>query len=1342
MERKIDPKSLTQTQIEFLNRQAALLDLYETLSQIAEDSFVINTLLNLNKELGEQSSDVDYVLARYKKAMQGDVPDKGIYFSFDYKPYMPSSVKANINSVNTAKTILDENLLFYGSSFENVFENIDNVALRPPNSKTEFESRVGIRKEFLNFLIIKSYSKFNQGNIDINNLSLIQGRLVELYEANKDKIIKYPFGQMLTRIKASRQYPYERVGIDSFKKLDARKKDDIMDSFGGMLQDPETREFASNLLSYIATHDNFRFIGQSAVSFMRPSIFNSLNEIVKGTDMFEGVEKMFVNNKLNTQMVAEKLTEDKNFLKLFKDFLSFWYSDNRNNSKLRYVGKYVDGKCVVVNNEKTFQYVDPKNPPLVAKLFVEGPDGNSNKIPLIFDKIIEGVAYYTPIKKTNSSWKLYQLEYGPYVDFYNNQNNKAAGDFTGTFIQNVIININKRGTSEAIKTYLDSVKMTEDNMPEQVREAVNAKMLSLKGSSNKEVTTQTTTPTQVTTPAPVQPTGVIQATEYQKEEITKRIATVINESAKRHLPKEQFKTKQATQFIGDGSPKSSTDNYKNLYAEYGLANTGQYNSSDLIYVSSNGSRSGRVNPVENGVLQGQYENIDTAIKAGASFIMDTADHLEKTKGYNIGEIALADYFSNKGYAREDSTGIWKPAVKPVVTPTVIPPVSSNGKYIPNFININGKNIEVFKWENKEKVAIALTADQDKAVRKIIEHIENKPGIPFILKGKAGTGKTTVIRVINEYFDDKRSVIITPTHKAGKNASIVTFGNTQNKYRTFAASYYRGKGPEDDVIIFDEISMLGEYDKKEVFDKKIDRSKTYIFMGDQRQLPPIKSRNTSPFFVTNNASTVYELTEVMRFDQQGSIFKIADKFAENLKMYNIIKQYPEKLISDKDAVYSVDSSKRLIDSYIHFYRQEGNDPSKVRLIAYGNKTVEKYNNEIRNVIFKGEAQYNIVNNNDLLTGNMGWSTKDVLKSPMVNSSEYKVIDNPKKTNRNFFGKNKVDYNFMGQLVTFKEIVSDEFGAERTITIIDPQIPTNKEMYSYIASNIINMKNLPNNLKFESSYNEELNNIEKSGIYSMVTMYAKPSAFDPESRKVLSVDLYTLDEMIQIIKNENPNLSEYQVMDMIDSDAFKQYYKIEPNVSFGYAITTHKSQGSTYKHVMVDEANMSFRDHQRLIADENEDFYAYEANQMRYVGFSRPTTTLVIYTKKPIGNELIYETESATLPNIDQGMSSPSDDTPVPAAETYTATQNDRNNALSLDDLFGDSKMKLNKSLYGLPEPQDAGLRTISSDVLSIVINKIKSNFEAYKDVLGIESVEQIDNMNSSEVATLIKNFCKI
>ena len=602
-----------------------------------------------------------------------------------------------------------------------------------------------------------------------------------------------------------------------------------------------------------------------------------------------------------------------------------------------------------------------------------------------------------------------------------------------------------------------------------------------------------------------------------------------------------------------------------------------------------------------------------------SYYIDFAGEVVSLAPSNYGgQITSGDIYNKVMSVYENKT----------LVPTKDEPVAKNPettKYEPNYIEINGRKIETFKWDKDKKIAITLTGDQKKAVKLMIDHFASKPGVPFILKGKAGTGKTTVIRVINEYFKGMSSVIITPTHKAGKNASIVTYGNTQDKYKTYHSTYEGSRpAPSEKILIFDEVSMLGDTNLVKVM-KKIKPGQMVIFMGDQRQLPPVKASKTSPFFNSKDGSNVHELTEIMRFDEQGSIFKIANQYAENLKKYDVIKQFPSKLISDKDAVYTVDSPKRLVGAYMHYYKMEGNDPSKVRLITWGNKTAELYNNQIRNIIYNGEVEFGVIKDGDLLTGNAGWSTKNVLQSPMVNSSEYKVAEQPKTLKRNY-GM----FSFVGQGVKYKEIVSGEFEIEGTITVIDPMNPENESMYNHIACNIINMKNAPYDQRYESIYNSELNSIEKSGIYSLTTMYAKPSVVDPRTKKVEAVDLYTLDQLLSIIKKENPELSEDEIINMIDNEKVKEYYKIEPNVSFGYAITTHKSQGSTYKHVLVDEANMSFRDKNRLVDDQNDEFYAYEANQMRYVAFSRPTTSLVIYTKKAVGDSLEYnEGDSGNL-----------------------------------------------------------------------------------------------------------------
>lgn len=131
-------------------------------------------------------------------------------------------------------------------------------------------------------------------------------------------------------------------------------------------------------------------------------------------------------------------------------------------------------------------------------------------------------------------------------------------------------------------------------------------------------------------------------------------------TAAKYLPKELVKVEIATQFIGQGKADSSTDRYSKEWAKEGLANTGNYKSSDVVMLAANGNRGGAFRPIINGVLQGNYKLIDQAIAAGASFVADTEAHLNKSSKYNTGEVALAEYLKNKGYTYStvNNAGLW------------------------------------------------------------------------------------------------------------------------------------------------------------------------------------------------------------------------------------------------------------------------------------------------------------------------------------------------------------------------------------------------------------------------------------------------------------------------------------------------------------------------------------------------------------------------------------------------------------------------------------------------------------------------------------------------------------
>ena len=175
--------------------------------------------------------------------------------------------------------------------------------------------------------------------------------------------------------------------------------------------------------------------------------------------------------------------------------------------------------------------------------------------------------------------------------------------------------------------------------------------------------------------------------------IVQKIHDAMNETAKKWFEKEKVKATQANKFIGRGKKGSSTENYRIVYEKEGRANVGKYNSSDVVWISSNGQRTGRVAPTKEGALVEVYTDIDLAIEAGATLIMDTASHLKKTGRYNTGELALADYLSSHGYERIGETGTWKPKNRKTSLPDGQYEIRWDHKYERDPLMDQGKPIE-------------------------------------------------------------------------------------------------------------------------------------------------------------------------------------------------------------------------------------------------------------------------------------------------------------------------------------------------------------------------------------------------------------------------------------------------------------------------------------------------------------------------------------------------------------------------------------------------------------------------------------------------------------------------
>ena len=70
-------------------------------------------------------------------------------------------------------------------------------------------------------------------------------------------------------------------------------------------------------------------------------------------------------------------------------------------------------------------------------------------------------------------------------------------------------------------------------------------------------------------------------------------------------------------------------------------NAGKYSASDVVFVSAEGTRAGRLDP--------DLKEIDRAMSAGATIITDPSDSAAMKRDHNVGERAVKAHLEKSGY---------------------------------------------------------------------------------------------------------------------------------------------------------------------------------------------------------------------------------------------------------------------------------------------------------------------------------------------------------------------------------------------------------------------------------------------------------------------------------------------------------------------------------------------------------------------------------------------------------------------------------------------------------------------------------------------------------------------
>ena len=387
---------------------------------------------------------------------------------------------------------------------------------------------------------------------------------------------------------------------------------------------------------------------------------------------------------------------------------------------------------------------------------------------------------------------------------------------------------------------------------------------------------------------------------------------------------------------------------------------------------------------------------------------------------------------------------------------------------------------------------------------------------FLLKGYAGTGKTTLISALVKSLPSvgKRSALLAPTGRAAK----VLAKYSKRKASTLHKKIYWIRTSKNGntfitlkenlhtntIFIVDEASMIPE-DLNDSLSKRslLEDLIKYVYegidcklilIGDTAQLPPVHL-DVSPALDEENLHKKYqkqiiskELKEVVRQEKNSLVLENATNLRKLIEVNN--NSLPKiKLNND---VIRISSGEDLQENIEAAYAQSGVENTTI--ICRSNKRANQYNNRIRSEIL---WQEDIISSGDIL---------------MVVRNNYFWLD--EKSEAGFLANGDII-----EVTRVKEII-ERYGfkfAKASIRLLD--YPNENEVETILLLDTISSESP--SLKYE----------EYKKLYKEVGLDYKGQ------------------------KDINKKIKENEFFNAIQ-------------IKFGYSITCHKAQGGQWKEVFID------------------------------------------------------------------------------------------------------------------------------------------------------------------------------
>lgn len=434
-----------------------------------------------------------------------------------------------------------------------------------------------------------------------------------------------------------------------------------------------------------------------------------------------------------------------------------------------------------------------------------------------------------------------------------------------------------------------------------------------------------------------------------------------------------------------------------------------------------------------------------------------------------------------------------------------------------------QNASDFHKELLNKFSYQPTTKQSKLFSLLVDFLfsKNEKSL-FLLKGYAGTGKTTTISTLvsSLWKINQKSVLLAPTGRAAK---VISVYSKKQAFTIHKKIYFPKKMPNGSVdfvlqnnkhtntiFIVDEASMIPDrpqngklFENGSLLDDLISyvysgRNCKLILIGDTAQLPPVKLK-LSPALEETRLEVDYnkmvhqiELDEVTRQHQNSGILANATLLRTQIENNSI---YFEFDLNFPDII-RLEDGYDIEDSITGSYNNDGVEDTAI--IVRSNKRANQYNQQIRSQI---RGQENEISPGDYV---------------MVVKNNY------------FWLKESSEAGFIANGDTCEVL----------------RIHAIKELYGFKFAEVdIRMIDYPDQKPFET-------------VLLLDTLTSeKPSLTYEESNKLYEA----------VREDYTHEKSKYKQLLAVKKNVFFNALQVK----FSYAITCHKSQGGQWKTIFIEQ-----------------------------------------------------------------------------------------------------------------------------------------------------------------------------